>query len=109
MVKHDIVVICTHNPTIVYNASHADDWKAILGDPTKFAYGVITVGFELVHFSQHYILYRGAWMRNYKLVVDCTCTEAGCKHVKEKKIIRSAIALPESNIVLKRIEYYDIV
>ena len=48
-------------------------------------------------------------MRNYKLAVDCTCTEAGCKHEKKTKVICSAIALPESKVVLKRIEYYDIV
>ena len=46
-------------------------------------------------------------MRNYKLAADCTCTEADCKHERKTKIICSAIALPESKIMLKRIEYYD--
>ena len=84
----------------------ADDWKSILGDPTKFAFGVITVGFEVVHFSQHYIVYRGAWMRNYKLAKDCACTEAGCKHKRKTKIIHGEISLPEDKIMLKRVEYY---
>ena len=97
-----------HN-LLTYIGLYADDWKSILGDPTKFAFGVITVGFEIVHFCQHYILYRGAWMRNYKLATDCTCTETGCKHERKTKIIHGAIALPENKVMLKRVEYHDIV
>ena len=98
-----------HN-LLLYIALYADDWKSILGDPTKFALGTITVGFGMVHFSQHYILYRGAWMRDHKLAVDCTCTEAGCKHERKTNCIKiGAIALPENKIILKRVEYYDIV
>ena len=94
---------------ITLHALYADDWKSILGDPPKFAFGIITVGFEAVHFSQHYILYRGAWMREHKLAVDCTCTEAGCKHERKAKITHGTIALPENKIILKRVKVYDIV
>jgi hypothetical protein len=92
-----------------YIVFYIDDWKSILGDPTKFALGIITVGFEIVHFSQHYILYRGAWMRNHKLAVDCTCTETGCKHERKTKVTHGAVALPENKIMLKRVEYHGIV
>ena len=87
-------------------AFHADDWKSIFGDPTKFGLGLITLGFNIVHLLQHYVLYRRAWVRKHKLAVECTCTEADCKHERKKKIIRDTIALPESKIMLKRVEFY---
>ena len=97
-----------HTHTLLSNiVFYADDWKSILGDPTKFAFGLITVGFEIAHFSQHYILYRGAWMRSYKLAKDCECAEPGCKHKKKAKAIHGIISLPENKIMLKRVEYYD--
>ena len=98
----------THN-ILLYIVLYTDDWKSILGDPTKFILGIITVGCGIIHFSQHYILYRGAWMREHKLAVDCTCTEVGCKHERKTKITHGTIALPENKIILKRVEFYDIV
>ena len=48
-------------------------------------------------------------MREHKLAVDCTCTEAGCKHERKAKITHGTIALPENKIILKKVEFYDIV
>ena len=82
---------------------HADDWKSIFGDPTKFGFGLITLGFEVVHFCQHYVLYRAAWMRTYKLNMNCTCAELDCKHeIKAHEFV----ALPQMKVILKRVNYY---
>ena len=90
-------------PFIMYCA---DDWKSIFGDPTKFGYGLITVGFPAFHLFQHFILYRRAWMKKYKLSVECECCEIECKHFKSKKSIRSTVVLPDEKVMLKSIEYF---
>ena len=93
--------------TIVPLALHTDDWESIFGDPTKFGYGLITVGFEIIHFLQHYVIYRRAWMREYKLGVECECIEGACKHSKENLRVCSVVASSESkNVTLKKVERY---
>ena len=83
-----------------------DDWKSIFGDPTKFGYGLITLGFQTFHFIQHYFLYRRAWMKKYKLSVECECSEIECKHYKNKKSTRNTVVLPDEKVTLKSIEYF---
>ena len=77
-----------------------------MGDPTKFGFGLIIAGFEIIHFAQHYILYRGAWMKKYKLNVECVCGERDCKHSRMNINVHDVVALPESSVMLKRVDYY---
>ena len=84
-----------------------DDWKSIFGDPTKFGFGLICMSFGLIHFLQHYVVYRRAWMKEYKLGMECNCTEGVCKHSKETVHVSNIIAsLGSQNVTLKKVEYY---
>ena len=80
--------------------------KSIFGDPTKFGFELISMSFGLIHFLQHKVFYRQAWMKQYKLGVECTCTEGVCKHSKENVHISNMIASLESqNVMLKKVKY----
>lgn len=47
-----------------------DDWKSILGDPTKFGFGALSVFFDLILIFQH-MFYRGRAKRtNHSGVVE---------------------------------------
>lgn len=77
----------------------SDDWKSIFGDPTKFGLGMISILFDLIFLLQHYVLYRGARMREHALHMECKCSCGGnhmCKCVEERKRkLSNVIALPD--------------
>lgn len=77
----------------------SDDWKSIFGDPTKFGLGMISILFDLIFLLQHYVLYRGARMREHALHMECKCScgvDHTCKCVKERKRrLSNVIALPD--------------
>ena len=82
----------------------SDDWKSIFGDPTKFGLGMISILFDLIFLLQHYVLYRGARMREHALHMKCKCScgvdhMTLCKCVKERKRrLSNVIALPDHYI-----------
>ena len=43
---------------MVILAYNFNDWLSIFGDFVKFWLGVISIGFDLIFFLQHYVLYR---------------------------------------------------
>ncbi|KAF8925549.1 PQ loop repeat-domain-containing protein [Dissophora ornata] len=43
---------------LVLDASLSGDWSGISGDPVKFGLGFLSIAFDLVFMTQHYILYR---------------------------------------------------
>ncbi|KAF9956921.1 hypothetical protein BGZ70_009701 [Mortierella alpina] len=43
---------------LVLDASISRDWSGISGDPVKFGLGFLSIAFDLVFMTQHYILYR---------------------------------------------------
>lgn len=82
---------------------HADDWGSIFGDPTKFGFGLVTVVFEVLHYFQHYVLYRRAWMKEYNLKDEY---ERSCKY-SEKKIQDIVAFQVDRGILLKSVKYFD--
>ena len=79
----------------------SDDWKSIFGDPTKFGLGMVSILFDLIFLLQHYVLYRGARMREHALYTECKCPFGDnhmtlCKCVKKRKRrLSNIIALPD--------------
>ena len=77
----------------------SDDWKSIFGDPTKFGLGMISILFDLIFLLQHYVLYRGARMREHALHMGCKCSYDDnhmCKCAqKRKRRLSNVIALPD--------------
>ncbi|KUI71171.1 hypothetical protein VM1G_07124 [Cytospora mali] len=45
---------------LVLDSALQGDWSGITGNPVKFALGNVSMVYDLVFFSQHYVLYRGA-------------------------------------------------
>ncbi|KAG0210433.1 hypothetical protein BGX28_009342 [Mortierella sp. GBA30] len=43
---------------LVLDAYVSEDWSGISGDPVKFGLGFLSIAFDLVFMTQHYILYR---------------------------------------------------
>ncbi|KAF9119480.1 hypothetical protein BGW39_000278 [Mortierella sp. 14UC] len=43
---------------LVLDAYISDDWSGISGDPVKFGLGFLSIAFDLVFITQHYVLYR---------------------------------------------------
>ncbi|KAF9406330.1 hypothetical protein BGZ94_003160 [Podila epigama] len=43
---------------LVLDAYISGDWSGISGDPVKFGLGFVSIAFDLVFMTQHYILYR---------------------------------------------------
>ncbi|XP_065204317.1 cystinosin homolog [Planococcus citri] len=43
---------------MLINAYNYDDWESIMGDPTKFGLGSVSLGFDILFCYQHYVLYR---------------------------------------------------
>ncbi|KAF9586671.1 hypothetical protein BGW38_010165 [Lunasporangiospora selenospora] len=43
---------------LILDAYLSDDWSGISGDPVKFGLGFVSIAFDLVFMTQHYILYR---------------------------------------------------
>ena len=86
----------------VFEHLSADDWKSIFGDPTKFGLGMISILFDLLFLFQHFVLYRGAWMRERKLQADCKCPthNVSLSMVERKCRLSNIVALPDSDIVL---------
>lgn len=39
-------------------AYNYDDWGSILGSPTKFGLGLVTIIYDIIFMIQHYILYK---------------------------------------------------
>lgn len=89
----------------------SDDWKSIFGDPTKFGLGMISILFDLIFLLQHFVLYRGARMREHALEIECKCSCGvdnlpQCKCVKERRRrLSNVVALPDhyvdGKIILK--------
>lgn len=45
---------------LVIDSSLEGDWSGVTGNPVKFALGQISMIYDLIFFTQHYVLYRGA-------------------------------------------------
>ncbi|KAF9105507.1 hypothetical protein BGX29_012083 [Mortierella sp. GBA35] len=43
---------------LVLDAYISEDWSGISGDPVKFGLGFLSIAFDLVFITQHYVLYR---------------------------------------------------
>ena len=53
------VLLNLHITTYMHIYVIVDDWKSIFGDPTKFGFGALTVGFALILLFQHMLYRRG--------------------------------------------------
>ena len=103
------LILLSDKQNVCYSA---DDWKSLFGDPTKFGLGVITVGGEVILIVQHFIIYRKAWMKKYKLSIECNC-DPGCCKCKVTMISRrrssdkvcDSIVLPDKKLDLKSLVY----
>ena len=45
---------------LVIDSSLQKDWSGLTGNPVKFGLGNVSIVFDVVFMTQHYILYRGA-------------------------------------------------
>lgn len=45
---------------LVLDSALQGDWSGVTGNPVKLALGNVSMGYDLVFFAQHYVLYRGA-------------------------------------------------
>ena len=45
---------------LVIDSSLQHDWSGVTGNPVKFGLGNISMAFDLVFMTQHYVLYRNA-------------------------------------------------
>lgn len=45
---------------LIIDASLQNDWSGIAGNPMKLGLSGISIGFDLIFMTQHYILYRGS-------------------------------------------------
>lgn len=45
---------------LLIDSSMQGDWSGVTGNPVKFLLGNISMFYDLIFFSQHYVLYRGA-------------------------------------------------
>lgn len=45
---------------LLIDSSMEGDWSGVTGNPVKFALGQVSMLYDLVFFTQHYVLYRGA-------------------------------------------------
>lgn len=43
---------------LVLDSSLSGDWSGISGDPVKFGLGFLSIAFDLIFMTQHFILYR---------------------------------------------------
>lgn len=43
---------------LVIDSALQNDWSGITGNPIKFGLGNVTIGFDIIFFLQHYVLYR---------------------------------------------------
>jgi len=46
---------------MLLNAYNYNDWKSIIGDPTKFGLGLFSAFFDVLFLIQHYVLYRNPY------------------------------------------------
>ncbi|XP_051259279.1 cystinosin [Dicentrarchus labrax] len=44
---------------MILQSYNNDEWRLIIGDPTKFGLGLFSVVFDILFMTQHYCLYRG--------------------------------------------------
>lgn len=45
---------------LLIDSSMQGDWSGVTGNPVKFALGNVSMFYDLIFFTQHYVLYRGA-------------------------------------------------
>lgn len=45
---------------LVIDSSQQGDWSGVTGNPVKFALGQVSMVYDVIFFTQHYVLYRGA-------------------------------------------------
>jgi cystinosin len=45
---------------LILDASLQNDWSGILGNPTKLGLAVVSMSFDFIFITQHFILYRGS-------------------------------------------------
>ncbi len=45
---------------LVIDSSLQKDWSGLTGNPVKFGLGNVSIVFDILFMTQHYILYRGA-------------------------------------------------
>ncbi|KAF8939874.1 hypothetical protein BGZ47_008022 [Haplosporangium gracile] len=72
---------------LVLDAYISDDWSGISGDPVKFGLGFLSIAFDLVFITQHYVLYRNRtdWFAQQLSMVE---NEAG--HGERQGLLTSA-------------------
>jgi cystinosin len=45
---------------LILDSSRQSDWSGVTGNPVKFGLGIVSMGFDLIFITQHYVLYREA-------------------------------------------------
>ncbi|KAG0293917.1 hypothetical protein BGZ98_001975 [Dissophora globulifera] len=68
---------------LVLDAALSDDWSGISGDPVKFGLGFVSIAFDLVFITQHYILYRNG--KDSKVLGDLE--DAGDAHDERQRLL----------------------
>lgn len=104
-------IIITDHSYYFHFLNVADDWKSILGDPTKFGLGMISIMFDVIFLLQRYVLYRGARMQEYTLHMEI---ESSCgvsyvhkyMAVKKQKLLSNVVAFPD-HYVDRKVELKD--
>lgn len=51
---------------LVIDSSMQGDWSGVTGNPVKFALGQVSMIYDLIFFTQHYVLYRGSDGKRYE-------------------------------------------
>ncbi|KAG0305789.1 hypothetical protein BGZ97_000979 [Linnemannia gamsii] len=72
---------------LVLDAYISDDWSGISGDPVKFGLGFLSIAFDLVFITQHYVLYRN---RTDLYVQQLSMVESESSHDERQGLLTSA-------------------
>ncbi|KAF9331288.1 hypothetical protein BGZ91_012177 [Linnemannia elongata] len=72
---------------LVLDAYISDDWSGISGDPVKFGLGFLSIAFDLVFITQHYVLYRN---RTDRYAQQLSMVESETGHDERQGLLTSA-------------------
>lgn len=72
---------------LVLDAYISDDWSGISGDPVKFGLGFLSIAFDLVFITQHYVLYRN---RTDRYAQKLSMLESETGHDERQGLLTSA-------------------
>ncbi|KAF9156992.1 hypothetical protein BG015_008495 [Linnemannia schmuckeri] len=72
---------------LILDAYISDDWSGISGDPVKFGLGFLSIAFDLVFITQHYVLYRN---RTDRFAQQLSMVESEASHGERQGLLTSA-------------------